>query len=138
MEQYNCTVVDLGYYNSEKFVLIEINEDSDEIEIGTVIDGISIFSSDDSYLAAYQKFRDKLLELGYGLKCNGSKINAIQSEMMSQCEKVYLVEMGKKPSLNQIVCIWDYADIDLFPNTKMQLEFAYKFMLIFRGIYESK
>ena len=72
-----------------------------------VIEGVSIFSSDVYYLAAYQKFRDKLLELGYGLKCNGSKINAIQSEMMSQCEKIYLVEMGQKSSFDQMVCMWD-------------------------------
>ena len=69
MEQYKCTVVDLGYYDSEKPVLIEVNEDSDEIEISTVVDGIDFFSSDESYLVAYQKLRDKLLELGYGLQC---------------------------------------------------------------------
>lgn len=126
MEQYKCTVADLGYYDSEKPVLIEVNEDSDEIEISTVVDGIDFFSSDESYLAAYQKLRDKLLELGYGLLCNGSRINAIQSGMMSQCEKIYLVEMGKKALLNQVVCIWDYADIDVFPDTKEQLEFAEK------------
>lgn len=66
------------------------------------------------------------MELGYGLQCNGSRINAIQSGMMSQCEKIYLVEMGKKALLNQVVCIWDYADIDVFPDTKEQLEFAEK------------
>lgn len=126
MEQYKCTVVDLGYYDNEKTILIEVNEDSDEIEISTVVDGIDFFSSDESYIAAYQKLRDKLLELGYGLQCNGSRINAIQSGMMSQCEKIYLVEMGKKALLNQVVCIWDYADIDAFPNTKEQLEFAEK------------
>ena len=64
------------------------------------------------------------MELGYGLQCNGSRINAIQSGMMSQCDKIHLVEMGKQALANQIVCIWDYADIDFFPNTKMQLEFA--------------
>ena len=126
MEQYKCTVVDLGYYDSEKTVLIEVNEDLDEIEISTVVDGIDFFSSDESYLAAYQKLRDKLLELGYGLQCNGSRNNAIQSGMMSQCEKIYLVEMGKKALLNQVVCIWDYADIDVFLDTKEQLEFAEK------------
>lgn len=126
MEQYNCTVVDLGDYDSKKSVLIVVNEDLDEIEISTVIDDVEIFSSGDSYLVAYQKLRDKLLELGYGLQCNGSKINAIQSGMMSQCEKIYLVEMGKKALLNQVVCIWDYADIDFFKNTNAQLEFADK------------
>lgn len=124
MEQYKCTVIDLGFYDSEKSVLIEVNEDSDEIEISTVVDGIDFFSSDESYLVAYQKLRDKLWELGYGLQCNGSRINAIQSGMMSRCEKIYLVEMGKKALLNQVVCMWDYADIDVFHDTKEQLEFA--------------
>ena len=126
VEQYKCTVVDLGYYDNEKTVLIEVNEDSDEIGIRTVVDGIDFFSSGESYLVAYQKLRDNLLEFGYGLQCNGSRINAIQSGMMSQCEKIYLVEMGKKALLNQVVCIWDYADIDVFPDTKEQLEFAEK------------
>jgi len=126
VEQYKCKIVDLGYYDNEKTVLIEVNEDSDKIEISTVVGGIDFFSSDESYLAAYQKLRDKLLELGYGLQCNGSRINAVQSGMMSQCEKIYLVEMGKKALLNQVVCIWDYADIDVFPDTKEQLEFAEK------------
>uniref|UniRef100_UPI004056735D hypothetical protein n=1 Tax=Acetatifactor sp. TaxID=1872090 RepID=UPI004056735D len=62
--------------------------------------------------------------MGYGLQCNGSRINAIQSEMMGHSEKIYLVELGKQALSNQIVCIWDYADIDFFPDTKMQLEFA--------------
>lgn len=74
MEQYKCIVADLGYYSSEKSVLIEVNEDADEIEISAVIDGISISASDEGYLVAYQKFRDELLILGYGLKCNGSKM----------------------------------------------------------------
>ena len=126
MEQYKCTVVDLGYYNSEKAVLIEVNGDADEIEISTVIDGINLCCSDECYLFAYQKIRDELLKLGYGLQCNGSRINAIQSGMMSQCEKIYLVDRGKKALLNQVVCIWDYAEMDFFPDTKMQLEFADK------------
>lgn len=126
MEQYKCTVVDLGYYNSEKAVLIEVNGDADEIEISTVIDGINLCCSDECYLFAYQKIRDELLKLGYGLQCNGSRINAIQSGMMAHYEKIYLVEMGKQALSNQIVCIWDYAEMDFFPDTKMQLEFADK------------
>ena len=126
MEQYKCTVVDLSYYNSEKAVLIEVNGDTDEIEISTVIDGINLFCSDECYLVAYQKIRDELLKLGYGLQCNGSRINAIQSGMMSHCEKIYLVEIGKQALSNQIVCMWDYANIDFFPDTKMQLEFVDK------------
>ena len=126
MEQYKCTVVDLGYYCNEKSVVVEVNENGDKIEIHTVVYGIDFFGSDECYFIAYQKLRDKLLELGYGLQCNGSRINAIQSGMMSQSEKIYLVEMGKQALSNQIVCMWDYADIDFFPDTKMQLEFADK------------
>lgn len=126
MEQYKCTVVDLSYYNSEKAVLIEVNGDTDEIEISTIIDGINLFCSDECYLVAYQKIRDELLKLGYGLQCNGSRINVIQSGMMAHCEKIYLVEIGKQALSNQIVCMWDYANIDFFPDTKMQLEFVDK------------
>ncbi len=131
MEQYQCIVVDLGFYCNEKSIMVEVNENGDKIEIHTVVDGIDFFGSDECYLVAYQKFRDQLLELGYGLQCNGSRINAIQSGMMSQSEKIYLVEMGKQALSNQIVCMWDYADIDFFPDTRMQLEFADKW-------YESK
>ena len=126
MEQYKCKVVDLGYYNSEKSVVVEVDEGTDEIGISAVVDGINFFASDESYLVAYQKFRDELLKLGYGLQCNGSRVNAIQSGMMGACDKVYLVEMGKRAVLDQIACIWDYADIDFFPDTKEQLEFATK------------
>ena len=34
--------------------------------------------------------------------------------------------MGQQALLNQSVCIWDYANIDDFPNTKMQLDYAEK------------
>lgn len=126
MEKYKCVVVDLGYYKSQKNILININDETDEIEINTEVDGIKICSSDECYFIAYQKIRDELLSLGYGLQCNGSRINAIQSGMMRQCEKIYLVEMGHQAMSNQIVCIWDYADIDCFPNTEEQLEYAEK------------
>lgn len=43
-----------------------------------------------------KKLRDELLKLGYCLKCNGSRFNAIQSGMMRYCEKIYLVKMGQQ------------------------------------------
>ena len=112
----------------EDWIIFENTQEAivDEIEISTVIDGINLCCSDECYLFAYQKIRDELLKLGYGLQCNGSRINAIQSGMMAHYEKIYLVEMGKQALSNQIVCIWDYAEMDFFPDTKMQLEFADK------------
>lgn len=69
-----------------------------------------------------------MLDLGYGLKCNGSRINAVQSNMMGTSDKIYLVEMGK-PALNKdIVSIWDYAEINEFPNTEEQLKFANRWL----------
>lgn len=122
MGQYQCTVVDIKS-KSEKSIMVKVNED-DEIKISTEIDGFAVSISDEYYLQSYQKFRDELLKCGYGLKCNGSRINAIQSGMMGYSEKVYLVEMGKQAFMKDVVCIWDYADIEEFPDTKMQLDFA--------------
>ena len=76
----------------------------------------------------FQELRDKLLELGYGLKCNGARINAIQSNMMGACEKIYLAEM-EKPALNKdIVSILDYAEINEFPNTEEQQAFTNRWL----------
>ena len=35
-------------------------------------------------------------------------------------DKVYLVEKGKQAFTKDIVHIWDYADIDIFPDTEQQ------------------
>ena len=66
--------------------------------------------------------------MGYGIKCNGSLPNAVQSNMMSATDKVYLVELGKKAELKNIVCIWDYAEVSYFPNTKQQNDFVEKWV----------
>lgn len=62
-----------------------------------------------------------MLQLGYGIKCNGSRINAVQSGMMGATDKIYLVEMGKQALMKDIVSIFDYADLSEFPNTEQQL-----------------
>lgn len=43
--------------------------------------------------------------------------------MMGVSDKMYLVEMGKKPKMKDIVHIWDYANIDDFPDTQKQQAF---------------
>ena len=126
VNQYQCVIVDFAYYDNEKNILVQVEDDGDKIDIFAEIEGIKIVVSDEYYLVAYQKFRDELLQLEYGLKCNGSRINAIQSGMMGYSDKVYLVEMGQQALLNQSVCIWDYANMDNFPDTKMQLDYAEK------------
>ena len=52
-----------------------------------------------------------------------SQINAVQSGMMGATDKVYLVELGKQALMKDIAYIWDFADIEEFPNTEQQKEF---------------
>lgn len=59
-----------------------------------------ITSSNHNYLPAYQTFRDKLLKIGYGIKCNSSRLHAVQSGIMGA------------------------ADIDTFPDTSQQNDFC--------------
>ena len=73
-----------------------------------------------SYFSTYQSLRDQLLKDGYGLKCNGSYINALQSSMMSYVDKVYLVTLGKQALQKDIVNMFDEADIHEFPDTEKQ------------------
>ena len=106
-----------------KDILAKEKETTENISIHAVIDKQDVTSSDYNYFPAFQIFRDKLLELGYGIKCNGSRINAIQSGMMGGTDEIYLVEAGKQALMENIVRIWDYTDIDTFPDTKQQLDF---------------
>ena len=124
MDEYQCVVVDLTYYDNQKNISVYVSETDGDFKIETNIDGIEIQSVAYGYFEVFQDLRDKLLDLGYGLKCNGSRINAIQSNMMSSCEKIYLVEMGKPALLKDIVSMWDYAEINEFPNTEEQRAFA--------------
>lgn len=121
MEEYSVFIIDLKTQREQQ-VMIEADEAelTENILIHALIAGQEIEASHSSYLAAYQEFRDKLLHMGFGMKCNGSRLNAVQSGMMSATNKVYLVEMGKKALLKDIVSIWEYADLDNFPDTRQQ------------------
>lgn len=124
MEIYDITLIELRS-KKEMRLSVEVDEAerSENIEIKAVIDGNIIKASNYNYLPAYQCFRDQLLLLGYGIKCNGSRINAVQSGMMGAINKVYLVELGKQASMKDIVPIWGYADITTFPDTEQQNAF---------------
>ena len=124
MEIYEVILVDLNT-NESLSAQVEVDEaeTTENISIHAVIDKQDVTSSDYNYFPAFQIFRDKLLELGYGIKCNGSRINAIQSGMMGGTDEIYLVEAGKQALMENIVRIWDYTDIDTFPDTKQQLDF---------------
>lgn len=105
------------------YVEVDEAESSENIFISAKIKEQEITSSNSNYLSAYQEFRDKLLAAGYGIKCNGSRLNIVQSAMMGATDRVYIVEMGKQALMKDMVHIWDYADIDTFADTKQQNNF---------------
>ncbi len=122
--KYKIILVDLNTKEAlPAQVEVDEAETTDNITIHAVVVKQDITSSDYNYLTTYQAFRDKLLVLGYGIKCNGSRLNAVQSGMMSATDKVYIVEIGKQALAKDIVHIWDYADIDTFPDMKQQQDF---------------
>lgn len=129
MERYEITVINLNT-QKEETLLIEVDEaeESEYIVIKSAFLGQEISVSDYNYLPAYQVFRDKLLQLGYGIKCNGSRINAVQSGMMGATDKVYLVELCRQALMKDIAYIWDYADITEFPDKEQQTSF-YEFWM---------
>ena len=121
MEKYEVTLIELET-QCEFSAQVEVDEaeTSENITILARVGKDEIEATNYAYLPAYQEFRDKLLVAGYGIKCNGSRLNAVQSGMMGATDKVYLVEKGKQVLMKDIVHIWDYADIDIFPNTEQQ------------------
>lgn len=124
METYEVTFIDLNT-QMEMQVLVEADEaeTTENIVLKAKLTEQEVVSSNYNYFSAYQEFRDKLLDAGLGIKCNGSRLNAVQSGMMGARDKVYLVEMGKKASMKDVVSLWDYAEITDFPNTNQQLAF---------------
>lgn len=121
MEKYEVALLNLTE-NSEVNTVVYADEaeTTDNIILKITISGSELTSESDRYLTAYQILRDKLLQIGFELKCNGSLINATQSAMMSYTPKVYLVRIGEQAAMKDIVNIWDYCDTDNFPTTEQQ------------------
>lgn len=124
MEAYKVILTNLSS-KEELTIQVEVDEaeTTENIIIRTIFNEREITSSNYNYLPAYQEFREKLLVMGYGIKCNGSRLNAVQSGMLGATDKVYLVEMGKQALMKDIAHIWDYAEIETFPDTKQQNDF---------------
>jgi len=129
LETYTVTAVHLNT-QAESSLLIEADEaeTTDDITLNTQIDGAFLSANNYGYFAAFQELRDKLLEKGYGIKCVGSKLNAVQSPMASATYKVYEAVLGKQAKQVGLICLYDYADISEFPNTARQNEFFEKWI----------
>ena len=127
-ESYDLTVVDLGCRENEKSSSVLVSFYDEFIELNAVIDGKDFSEKGDDLFSSFQLFRDKLLESGYGIKCNAARINAFQSGMMRDTDVVYLVELGKKPGKEDIHGFWDYCEMNEYPFTEEQEQFRKKWM----------
>lgn len=134
MEKYTITIVFLNTMTELQITVeAEDDEDSGDIILRTAM-GSRVFTyRGSSYLEAYQQLRDGMLGFGYGIKCCGSCINAVQSGMMTYSPQVYLVTLGQQALKKDIVSIWEYCDISEFPDTKAQNEFTEKWFSSLKG-----
>lgn len=119
MEEYAVKLKVLGTGTVIDGVVSE-EEQTDEFILRLTVCGREFIGRDYAYHRAFQKLRDGLLGAGYGICCKGALINAVQSEMMSGCEKVYLVELGRQARMSDVVFIYEFADMEDFPDTAAQ------------------
>ena len=125
IKTHKVTIVELGTGN-ETQIDVQSGEDMSTgafIIWGSVNDQ-EIKSAQDKYFAAFQQFRDKLLEAGYGIKCNGARLNAAPLSKFENGPKVYILESGNNPE--SAVNIWDKADINDFPDSRQQNRYINK------------
>jgi hypothetical protein len=125
MESYTVTAVCLES-NLELPLTIEADgaETTDDIILTSYLNGVSVSACNDGYFQAFQDIRDQLLKKGYGLKCLGAKLNAVQSAMASATDKIYLVTPGKQALQKDLASIYDYANISEFPTSVEQNAFS--------------
>ncbi|MCM1315330.1 MAG: hypothetical protein NC244_08195 [Alistipes senegalensis] len=127
MKEYIVKIVNTkSNITSELSIFADEAETTDNIILKSNIKDKEICIADYNYFSAYQKFRDRLLDMNYGIKCKGSQINAFQSGMVGDCNKIYLVHIGQKALFKNIVSIYEYSDIKDFPDTKAQNDFSEK------------
>jgi hypothetical protein len=130
VEKYDVIAVSLDT-QSEMSLTIEADEAeaSEDIVLSTYFDGVKIIARNNyGYFATFQEIRDELLQKGYGIRCMGAMLNAVQSGMASVTHKVYIVTLGKQAKMSDLVCLYDYANINEFPNTKKQNDFQEKWI----------
>lgn len=127
MEKYVVKIINTETYTeSEISIFADEAETTENIILKSYIKGKEICVEDYNYFSAYQKLRDKLLNMNYGIKCKGSQLNAVQSGMMRADSKIYLVQMGKQSLNENIASLYEYSEIEEFPDSKAQNDFFEK------------
>lgn len=124
MEKYEVICLNIAENSESKFIIYaDEYECSDNIVLSLELDDEHICESGEYYFETFKKFKDELLKKGYGLKCCGSMKNAIQSTMAGYSDKIYLVTLGKPALKENLVSMFDFADISEFYMSDEQDEF---------------
>lgn len=124
---HQVTIVELATKN-ESQIEVQSGEDlsTGAFLIWGSLNGQEIKTTRDKYFVAFQDFRDKLLEAGYGMKCNGARLDVAPMSRFETGSKVYVLESEKKKQPENTVDIWDKADINDFPDSRQQNRFKNK------------
>ena len=127
IKTHNVTIVELATGNENQLDV----QSGENMSDGTYVIWCSLnnqemTSTEDKYFKSFQQFRDKLLEAGYGIKCNGARMNVAPLSKFENGPQVYILESGKKNNPDITVNIWDKADINDFPDSRQQNRFINK------------
>ncbi len=103
---------------TSKLVLHDLGSETQEFE------GTDLFE-------ALLQLRANLEQRGIRVLCNGARVDIYPSGMsrsMSAGRKAYLVRMGMRAELNDLVDIFDYADASLMGTVAQQADFRKKWL----------
>lgn len=130
MYERKVTIRDLETKQEQEIIVTgNTDEPVQDMFMYTDIDGVHIECRGSFGFQILKKLRDKLLSMGYGMKCCGAMLNAVQTLLYVEVDLVHLVELGKSADRSNLKHILDYAEIDSFPDTKQQDEFTENFFV---------
>lgn len=107
-----------------KECIIHIQEAEDRFILSCHVDDLDLTGSGDSMFMAFQKLMDQLYDLGYGMNCQGARINAMQSAMAYASDKIYLLKLGQQALNHDLVSMFDTVSLNEFCQSEKQIEFA--------------
>lgn len=119
MEKYQVEGMRLGSREVFPFVIeADEGEASEDIVLTVRVDGREFTASNYGYFQAFQELRDLLLKAGIGLRCEGARLNAVQSAMAGGTEKIYLVTKGEPARMKDTRSLYEHAELSDFPDTR--------------------
>lgn len=111
-----------------KECIINIQETADQFHFCTHIDETELIGSGDSMFMAFQKLMDQLYDLGYGMNCQGARINAMQSTMAYASDKIYLLTLGQQAMNKDLVSMFEGVELNEYCLSDKQVEFAQQWL----------